>query len=74
MQTTTQPSTSAQVSMAIGRSISMSTGQKSAISLRILVVSARNGGDIAAAIDEVLGAGTYLRLAGEVYDTLRAKA
>lgn len=32
-----------------------------------------NGGDIVAAFDSVMGAGAYRKMAGEVYDTLRAK-
>ncbi len=32
------------------------------------------GADLSAAIDQVLGAGTYSRIAGETYDALRARA
>jgi hypothetical protein len=34
----------------------------------------KNGGDIVKAFDKVLGEGAYLKLAGEVYAELRAKA
>jgi hypothetical protein len=45
---------------------------QSTISARILVCTAM-GMTMAEAVDAVLGAGTYARVAGEVYDTLRAK-
>ena len=32
-----------------------------------------NGGDFIAAFDSVMGAGAYKKLAGEVYNALRAK-
>jgi hypothetical protein len=40
----------------------------------ILAEMAKNGGDIAKAFDAVMGEGAYLKLAGDLYDTLRAKA
>lgn len=43
------------------------------ISARILAHVA-NGMELRDAIDTVLGAGTYSRLAGEIYDTLREVA
>jgi len=42
------------------------------ISARILA-AVSNGATLPQAIDTVLGAGTYEKLAGEVYDTLRAE-
>lgn len=44
------------------------------ISLMIAVEYKANGGDIKAAFDKVMGKGAYLKLAGEVYNELRAKA
>jgi hypothetical protein len=43
------------------------------ISAAILANVARTG-DVAAALDAVLGAGSYEKLAGELYEALRAKA
>lgn len=43
------------------------------ISALIAAEFARNGGDIAKALDAVCGAGTYAKLASEVYNELRAK-
>lgn len=43
-----------------------------AISARILALVAQ-GKSVRTAVDEVLGAGTFERVAGEVYDELRAK-
>ena len=43
------------------------------ISLKIAAAFYANGGDIEAAFDSVMGAGAYLKLAGEIYDALRAK-
>lgn len=42
------------------------------ISARILAHVAA-GKTLPQAVDEVLGVGTYLKLAGEIYDTLRTK-
>lgn len=47
--------------------------KNAAISKMIVAEMARNGGDIRAAFDEVLGEGAYLKLAGEVYAELRAR-
>lgn len=43
------------------------------ISARILALVAA-GMDLPAAMDQVLGAGTYERVAGELYDALRARS
>jgi len=52
----------------------MTTIQKQAlIGAMIRKEFAANGGDIVAAFDKIMGAGAYRKLAGEVYDTLRAK-
>lgn len=40
------------------------------ISARIMALVA-SGNDIAVAVDTVLGAGTYAKMAGELYDSLR---
>lgn len=45
----------------------------SVISARILALRA-DGYTTQAAVDEVLGAGTYEKLVGDLYDALRAKA
>jgi DNA integrity scanning protein DisA with diadenylate cyclase activity len=42
------------------------------ISARILALVAA-GKDIRSAVDEVLGAGTSAKIAGDLYDALRAK-
>ena len=42
------------------------------ISAAILAEMARNGGNLAAAVNAVLGAGAYERIAGDLYDRLRA--
>ncbi len=48
-----------------------STGRlNAAISARILVLVSK-GATLPAAVDQVLGAGTYARLAGEVFESLR---
>jgi hypothetical protein len=44
------------------------------VSAQILAQHARNGADIRAAVDAVLGEGTFAKLAGDVYDALRARA
>jgi len=44
-----------------------------AISAMIVKEMQANGGDIAKAFDSVMGEGAYMKLAGEVYETLRAK-
>lgn len=49
------------------------TAINSLISARILAAQA-DGLDLPAALDKVLGAGTYARIACELYDALRAKA
>ena len=41
------------------------------ISAAIAKHYAANGGDIAKAFDAVLGHGAYLKLAGDIYNTLR---
>lgn len=43
-----------------------------AISAAILAKVAA-GANVAEAVDAVLGAGTYVKMAGDLYDTLRAK-
>lgn len=43
------------------------------ISALILAAYSTNGGDLRNAIDTVLGAGSFDKLAGDVYDTLRAR-
>lgn len=43
------------------------------ISARIVFLLSQ-GMDVAAAVDAVLGAGTYEKLASDLYDALRAKA
>lgn len=47
--------------------------KNAAISAKILANIA-NGMELQAAFDAVLGAGAYAKLAGEVYDELKAKA
>lgn len=49
------------------------TDKNAAISARILAEVAK-GKTIRDAIDTVFGAGAYERIAGELYDALRAKA
>jgi hypothetical protein len=44
------------------------------ISAAILAEKARNGGDLKAAFNKVLGQGAYEKLAGEIYAELRARA
>lgn len=48
------------------------TLKNAAISAKIVAAMQDNGGDIVKAFDAVLGDGAYMKLAGEVYDTLRA--
>jgi hypothetical protein len=43
------------------------------IGLMIQTAMKMNGGDFIAAFDTVMGAGAYKKLAGEVYQELRAK-
>lgn len=43
------------------------------ISAKIMQAFQANGGDIAAAIDAVLGAGTYAQIASDVWEAARAK-
>jgi hypothetical protein len=43
-----------------------------AINALIAAEYKRNGGDIVAAFDAVLGAGSYAKLAADVYHSLRA--
>lgn len=50
----------------------MNAATKSAVSAAILR-EISTGKGIAAAVDTVLGAGTYARLASDIYDTLRAR-
>ena len=47
--------------------------KQQAISAMILNEMQSNGGDLRAAFDKVIGEGAYMKLAGEVYETLRAK-
>jgi hypothetical protein len=47
--------------------------KNAAISKMIVTEMARNGGDLVKAFDKVLGEGAYMKLAGEVYDTLRGE-
>lgn len=44
-----------------------------AINDRVIAEYKSNGGDIRAALDAVLGVGSYVKIAGELYDALRAK-
>jgi hypothetical protein len=44
------------------------------ISKLIIEAAERNGGDFRKALDEVCGAGTFARLASDVYDELRARS
>lgn len=48
--------------------------KNAAVNARIAAEFARNGGDIAAAFDAVIGSGAYAKLAAEVYAALRARA
>ena len=48
------------------------TERNATISARIMAAKIETG-DIRAAIDQVLGAGTSARLIGEIYDALRAQ-
>ncbi len=50
----------------------MTTTQK--ISAMILAQMTQNGGNLREAINTVLGAGTFEKLASDVYDALKAKA
>ena len=43
------------------------------ISAMILAEMAANGGDIKAALDKICGAGTYMKLASDVWHAARAK-
>jgi len=43
------------------------------ISAMIVAELNRNGGDIKAAFDKVIGDGAYIALAGSVYEELRAR-
>jgi hypothetical protein len=43
------------------------------ISLMIQAAMQKNGGDFIKAFDSVMGEGAYLKIAGEVYEALRAK-
>ena len=47
--------------------------KQQAISAMILSEMQANGGDLRAAFDKVIGEGAYMKLAGEVYDAIRAK-
>lgn len=47
--------------------------KNAAISTKIIAAMKENGGDIVAAFDSVMGAGAYAKLAGEVYNELRAR-
>lgn len=51
----------------------MMTTKSAAINNRVIAEYNSNGGDIREAIDTVLGAGSYAKMAGELYDALRAK-
>ncbi len=48
------------------------TSKTQTISARILAMVAA-GHSLQASVDAILGAGTYERLAGDVYDALRAR-
>lgn len=54
------------------RLILMKTTADMKISARILVL-VQTGMPLPAAVDAVLGVGTYAKLAGDVYDALKAK-
>lgn len=45
-----------------------------AISEQIIIAMSVNGGDLAKAIDQVIGAGAYDKLVNEVYEELKAAA
>lgn len=47
--------------------------KQQAISAMIIEAYKANGGDIRAAFDKIMGEGAYMKLAGELYDELRAK-
>ena len=52
----------------------MTTAQKQAlIAAKIISEFNANGGDIVKAFDKVIGEGAYLKLAGDVYHTLRGE-
>ena len=51
----------------------MSTAEKNAAISRMILAKEAEGLTIREAIDAVLGAGSYERIAGEVYDALRAR-
>lgn len=59
--------------MDTARTPAQRTAINALISARILAAQA-DGLDLPAAVDKVLGAGTYARIAGEVYDELRSRA
>lgn len=48
--------------------------KNAAIAKMIVAEMNKNGGDIVEAFDKVFGEGSYAKLAGEVYNDLRAKA
>jgi hypothetical protein len=47
--------------------------KQQAISTMIANEFKANGGDIVKAFDKIMGEGAYMKLAGEVYNELRAK-
>lgn len=47
---------------------------KNAIISTSILTKMAEGMDVAEAIDAVLGAGTYAKVTGEIYDELRSKA
>jgi hypothetical protein len=52
----------------------MSTAEKNAAISAAILAHVAAGKSLPDAMDAVLGVGTYIRVAGELYDALRAKA
>lgn len=52
----------------------MTEAQKNAIISARILKAVQSGENLQEAIDSVLGEGTFKRVAGEIYDGLRAKA
>jgi hypothetical protein len=50
----------------------LTTTEKNALINTAIVANLNAGMDIVAAVDAVMGAGSYKRIAGMVYDSLRA--
>jgi len=44
------------------------------VAAAILAAMEQNGGDFVAAVDKVMGAGSYMKIAGDVYRALRGEA